>query len=244
MDGGHRQHARLACLDDPVRYRGRSARHGGARYASQIILRPPRHTDPVDAGRRPDRAGAGGGGDVPLSLRRGGDRGSAAGGTVTRRRTVGQRQRLRPDPRAGGWPAETNGRHDPLLRSAYRCRYRGHDRRQHPRDPDGKSGQSDLRGTGRACDLCGGKSAGRHDPARQYLGDATAVSGDPARHRPDHPRLHQICRRPFRRHAGVGNRRAGVFREASRHRARAWPDTPVPTIAGWAAVACARWRSA
>ena len=92
-----------------------------------------------------------------------------------------------------------------LLRSAGRRRHRRADRRADPGDLHGEPGHAQLRGPGRAGDLRGGEGARPRHPDRQYLGDAALLPGDRRRGRSLDPRLHQICRRPCRSDAGLGN---------------------------------------
>lgn len=117
------------------------------------------------------------------------------------------------------------------------------DRPGDPRDLPRKPRLAQLRGAGHSRHRRGRQGAWYHDDPRQYLGDAALLPGDREGHRPDGAGLHQICRRPFGRDAGIGHRRALALGGASRHQLPAG-RSPAPTTPIWAAGACAPWASA
>jgi hypothetical protein len=186
---------------------------------------------PMGARRGADRAGAGRGGTrlFPSGVAA---VDGAADGAEARRRAADGRQRLRPDAallrRLLKRYGITTRYYDPLIGA----RHRGADRRATRaiflESPGSLTFEvQDVPG------ICAvGEGAGARHPARQYLGDAAAVPGAGRGRRSRDPRLHQICRRPFRRDAGLGHRDGGAWRRSS---ARAAPGPACQPDDAWLA---------
>ena len=128
--------------------------------------------------------------------------------------------------------------YDPLDRR----RDRRSDRSADEGDLPGKPRQPDVRGAGRARDRRRGQGAGHDDDPRQHLGDAAVFPRDRQGCRPVDPRVHQICRRPFGRDAGIGHGRARPVSPNCATSAFSSARSPAPTIAGSVRAGCARWR--
>ena len=88
------------------------------------------------------------------------------------------------------------------------------------------------------------QARGRDHAARQHLGDAAALPGDRAWRRPVDPRLHQICRRPFRRDARARSPPRRRIGRKLRDTSYAAGPGRQPRRCWLGAAACARWRCA